>query len=163
MDATTNRSGGCQCGTIRYELTAAPEMLYACHCSDCQKQSSSAFGMSLIMAADDVSFVKGAKRLKTWETHGEDGRIKRCSFCPDCGSRIMHASDDPQKSVSIKAGSLDDTSWLKPVAHIWLQSAQPWLALERDQLHCFEREPDNEAQLQQQWRELNPSWDGSQD
>lgn len=156
MNPATNRSGGCQCGNIRYELTGAPRILYACHCSDCQKQSSSAFGMSLIMAAGDVQLLKGADRLKTWDTQGDDGRIKRCAFCPDCGSRIMHGSDDPLKRVSIKAGSLDDTSWLNPVAHIWLQSAQPWLAFDPDQVQCFEREPDNEAQLQELWQARNP-------
>jgi len=33
-------TGGCQCGQIRYEIRAEPLTLYACHCKECQKQSS---------------------------------------------------------------------------------------------------------------------------
>ena len=28
---------------------------------------------------------------------------------------------------SLDAGTLDDTSWLRPAAHIWNRSAQPWM------------------------------------
>jgi hypothetical protein len=30
-------SGGCQCGAIRYRLTATPERVHLCHCRMCQK------------------------------------------------------------------------------------------------------------------------------
>ena len=49
MNTDLAANGGCQCGKIRYRLIAEPLMLYICHCSDCQKQSASAFGMSLRM------------------------------------------------------------------------------------------------------------------
>ena len=42
MSVVSGQEGGCQCGAIRYRLLRAPVALYACHCSDCQKQSSSA-------------------------------------------------------------------------------------------------------------------------
>jgi len=81
--------------------------------------------------------------MQSWDTRGEDGRIKRCHFCPNCGTRIMHSSDDADETVSIKAGSLDDTSVLRPRAHIWLKSAQSWVAIEREQFACFDAEPDD--------------------
>jgi hypothetical protein len=143
MSDTDQGCGGCQCGKIRYQLNARPQMLYACHCRDCQKQSASAFGMSLIMSRQQVEFLQGAERLRSWDTLGGDGKIKRCYFCPDCGTRIMHGSGNPDENVSIKAGSLDDTSDLRPDAHIWLQSAQPWVSIDREQLACFEAEPDD--------------------
>ena len=152
-----NKTGGCQCGSIKYELTGPAKMLYICHCTDCQKQSSSAFGLSLRMDADDIAFIQGENRLKTWETHAEDGSIKRCTFCPDCGTRIIHGSDNPNELVSIKAGSLDDTSWLNPIAHIWLKSAQPWVAIERDRYSCFEGEPDDDDALRKLWQSQNPA------
>ena len=139
--------GGCQCGNIRYRLTGKPLMLYVCHCSDCQKQSGSAFGMSLIMPPRQVEFIQGAQTLRSWDTPGGDGRIKRCHYCPDCGTRIMHGSDDATQNVSIKAGSLDDTRGLQPSAHIWLRSAQPWVKVDRSQYACFDTEPDDRALL----------------
>jgi hypothetical protein len=127
-------------------------MLYVCHCKDCQKQSASAFGMSLIMNPGDIRFTQGEERLRSWDTRGENGAIKRCSFCPDCGTRIRHGSDDPLETVSIKAGSLDDSSGLRPVAHIWLKSAQPWVSIDPDHSLCFDEEPDDEAELHRLWQ-----------
>ena len=147
MTTTSPLVGGCQCGNIRYRLSESPKMLYVCHCTDCQKQSSSAFGMSLIVAPEQVEFTRGAGSLRSWDTRGGNGEIKRCHFCPACGSRIMHGSDDPTHELSIKAGSLDDTSGLRPVAHIWLRSAQPWVAVDRDRYLCFDTEPDDRAVL----------------
>jgi hypothetical protein len=152
MTSVTTNTGGCQCGSIRYELIGAPQMLYVCHCTDCQRQSSSAFGMSLRMNPDEIDFSQSKKKLQTWDTRSEDGSIKRCAFCPDCGTRIMHGSDDPDETVSIKAGSLDDTSQLRPVAHIWLRSAQPWVQIDRNQYRCFDKEPDNEDELRRLWQ-----------
>jgi hypothetical protein len=40
-------TGGCVCGATCYRLTAEPLTLYACHCTDCQKRSGSAFGLSM--------------------------------------------------------------------------------------------------------------------
>ncbi|MCP4392259.1 MAG: GFA family protein [Gammaproteobacteria bacterium] len=153
MDPAIGKSGGCQCGTIRYQLRGSPKMLYTCHCSDCQKQSSSAFGMSLIMDRADVEFTRGGEQLKIWDTRGEDGRLKRCAFCAECGTRIYHASEPEDETISIKAGSLDDTHWLRPVAHIWLQSAQPWLEIDATDRLCFVREPTDRAALAEAWQQ----------
>jgi len=35
------QAGGCQCGKIRYEITEAPQLVYTCHCKDCQRLTSS--------------------------------------------------------------------------------------------------------------------------
>ena len=128
-------------------------MLYACHCTDCQKQSASAFDLSLIVAVTDIEFTAGEDRLRCWQTRGEDGNTKPCHFCPDCGTRLYHGDRDADRQVSIKGGSLDLTSDLDPVAHIWLRSAQPWVEIDRERAACFEREPDDEAELRRRWRE----------
>ena len=116
--------GGCQCGAVRFRVVAAPVALYACHCGECQRQSSSAFGMSMRMAPSAVEidwdamacFVRN--RGEPTETPGW--------FCPTCGVRLIHGAP-ADEAVSLKAGTLDDTSWLRPVAHVFTARAQPWL------------------------------------
>ncbi len=44
------QTGGCQCGKLRYEITEAPRLVYTCHCTDCQRMTSSAFSMGLVIA-----------------------------------------------------------------------------------------------------------------
>ena len=153
MSGAIGKTGGCQCGSIRYRITREAKMLYACHCRDCQKQSASAFGLSLIVEAAAVEFTRGRELLRFWDTRGDDSSIKRCAFCPHCGTRIYHGDDDAGTPISVKGGSLDDTSWLQPVAHIWLRSAQPWVEIDRGESACFDQEPDDEAALERRWRE----------
>ena len=55
--------GGCQCGAIRYELSHGPLQLYVCHCTECRKQSASAFGISFIVPQTALRLTQGEPRL----------------------------------------------------------------------------------------------------
>ena len=44
------QTGGCQCGSIRYEITEAPQLVYTCHCTDCQRLTSSAFSIGVVVS-----------------------------------------------------------------------------------------------------------------
>ena len=47
-------------------------------------------------------------------------------------------------ALRVRAGTLDDTSWLRPTAHFWTRSAQPWVVVpEEDQR--FETQPEDLA------------------
>ncbi len=52
-------SGGCQCGAVRYEVQGTPHEIYVCHCRECRKQSSSAFGISVMVRSADVRLLQG--------------------------------------------------------------------------------------------------------
>ena len=43
------QTGGCQCGKIRYEITEEPQSVYTCHCLDCQRLTSSAFSLGIVV------------------------------------------------------------------------------------------------------------------
>jgi hypothetical protein len=116
--------GRCQCGRIRYRVEGEPFGLAVCHCIECQRQSGGAFGMSLAIASSAFKLYSGM--LKTFEVKCDSGRIKTCAFCPECGTRIYHQTGN---GMSIKAGTLDDTSWLKPAAHYWTKRKQPWVSI----------------------------------
>jgi hypothetical protein len=117
--------GGCQCGQVRFEVTGEPITLYACHCTECQKQSSSAFGMSLPLSKEGVHVTQGTPR--EWTRVAASGSRVVCTFCGNCGTRLFHESEKNPGVLVVKPGTLDDTSWLEPVGHIWTASAQPWL------------------------------------
>ncbi|WP_108883544.1 GFA family protein [Anderseniella sp. Alg231-50] len=134
-------SGGCQCGTIRYDINSKPVLAYCCHCTDCQRQSSSAFGMSVWFPASAFTLTSGA--LLTWTTRGDSGNEKTCTLCPDCGTRIYHSFPDQSDTLSVKGGSLDKIHEIDPVAHIWTRSAQPWVLRLIDGELCHETEPEN--------------------
>lgn len=119
--------GGCQCGAVRYEVAGPVQRLLVCHCQDCQRQSSSAFGMTMVVAEADFRITRGA--VKTFASAAQSGRAKLGAFCPDCGSRIYHTAEMRPGTVSVKPGTLDDTSWLKPEMHVWTCRKQPWVVI----------------------------------
>jgi hypothetical protein len=41
--------GGCLCGDVRYEGEAEPLLTAVCHCRDCQKHTSSAFSVLVVL------------------------------------------------------------------------------------------------------------------
>jgi hypothetical protein len=65
-------TGGCQCGRVRYELTAEPIRIVACHCTECQRQSGSAFGMSMLVSADSLTVTGETKRFTRIADSGSD-------------------------------------------------------------------------------------------
>ena len=133
MSAVSGKEGGCQCGKVRYVLDGEIYKLNICHCRDCQKQSGSAFGMSLVVPTETFKLTAG--QLKYFENQTDSGRTKTCAFCPDCGVRIYNQTSTLN---SIKAGTLDDTSWLEPDAHYWTTRKQRWTHLPND-VPCYDQ------------------------
>ena len=143
--------GGCQCGAVRYEVAAAEVLtLICCHCRECQKQSASAFGMSLILPRAAFALLQG--ELLSFQWRSDRRAARRGSFCPACGVRIYNDDAEAGPWVSVKAGTLDDTSLLAPVGQLWTIRAQSWLALP-DGLLCYEGEPESDAALEAAYRE----------
>ncbi len=117
--------GGCMCGSLRYELSAAPIMIYNCHCTNCQKIGGTAFNTSVIVAEASLRFTAGEPALVEWVS---DSGSTRCGlFCGACGSRIVNGGKPSTGVFSLRAGTLDDTSWVQPVGDTYTRSAQPWV------------------------------------
>ena len=134
------QTGGCLCGDIRYSLSEDPVTVYACHCTDCQTETGSAFYLSVVVKADALEYTKG--KPSAYEVRLEDGRSKGAYYCERCKSRVGGAGSVPG-IASVDGGSLDDTSWLVPAGHIWTRSAQSWIQLADESLK-FSMEPREE-------------------
>jgi hypothetical protein len=147
-------AGGCQCGAVRYTLRGGPYPLYACHCRDCQKQAASAFGLSMPVPLDALSL---AGTLGEWERSAAGGRTTRCHFCPVCGTRLYHRSSASRSFVTLKAGTLDDTSDLRVQAHLWTCRKQPWVTLDPS-LPAFDTQPDDLRGWRKQMMEEAGAW-----
>jgi hypothetical protein len=124
-EASMTREGGCQCGAVRYRVGVEPLHLAICHCTECQRQSGSAFGMSLFVPAEAFRLISGT--LNSFTVKCDSGRTKTCTFCAACGTRIHHQT--VPTALSLKAGTLDDTSSLVPKAHYWTKRKQPWVVI----------------------------------
>ena len=123
--------GGCLCGKVRYSADAEPIFVGVCHCKNCQKQAGTAFSVIFGIPKPALS-LQGT--LKTFDDRGDSGNPVYRRFCPECGSPILSETVTAVASnlAIIKAGTLDDASWLKPTLEIYCDSAQPWVELGGD-------------------------------
>jgi hypothetical protein len=124
-----NLNGGCLCGSIRYRCDAEPALTAICHCPHCQKQTSSSF--SIVVAVPKGTLEIAGQTLKTFDDLGESGLPVRRKFCGSCGSPIVSILDAMPDLEFIKAGTLDDTSWLTPTMEVWCATAQPWVKIDQ--------------------------------
>ena len=121
--------GGCLCENIRYTCEAEPMMMAICHCKNCQKQTSTSF--SILVAVPKGSLhIEG--ELSAYNDQGSSGQAVIRKFCGKCGSPILSDVAALPTMDFLKAGTLDDTSWLKPEAQLWCDSAQSWIKLDDD-------------------------------
>lgn len=134
QDALT---GGCQCGSVRYALSAPVIDLYVCHCRQCRRQSASAFGISVILPPDGVRLLQGLPA--SWTRPTLSGDRLECVFCPTCGSRLWHRSLR-DGTVSVKGGSLDAPLDLAAARHIWTAEMLPGICLPEGAVR-FDGEP----------------------
>ena len=137
-------AGGCACGAIRYEIAQDPFVVYVCHCTDCQGITSSAFSIGMVIA--DAGFsVTGREPRAVTGGRAESGRVKHRFICPDCGTWLFGqarpGTEFPGMVRIVRGGTLDDTSWLRPSAHYWVRSKQPWIALP-DGVTVFQTQPE---------------------
>lgn len=120
-------TGGCMCGALRYEVRTAPFMIYNCHCTNCQKISGSAFNVSVTIAETALVFTAGGPARVEWTS--DAGTTRFGLFCGACGSRITNGMVPSSGVLSLRGGTLDDTSWVEPVGDIWVKSKQPWVTI----------------------------------
>lgn len=121
------RTGRCQCGEICYESVGESLALYLCHCRECQKQSASAFGISLEVMRAGFRITQGEP--KYWSRTTDSGRKIKCAFCPTCGSRLWHEYDPTSETLSIKGGSLDDPLDVSHAIHVWTSRKLPGIII----------------------------------
>lgn len=124
----TKIEGSCLCGQVSYSSNEGPAMMAICHCPDCQKQNGSAFSVNVLVPTASISFE--GESLGKYIVDGDSGTPVTRNFCNNCGSPLSTELDAFGDLAAIKAGTLDDSSWVKPTIQIWCDKAQPWGVLD---------------------------------
>ncbi len=112
--ASGRRTGGCLCGAVRYETRGPLRDVVNCHCRRCRRTHGH-FGAYSEVGPDDLVLLE--ERGLSW--YVADGRER--GFCRECGASLFwrRAGAD---STSVAAGTLDEPTGLRTVAHIFVDS-----------------------------------------
>jgi hypothetical protein len=115
-------AGGCLCGAVRYELTGPLRDVVVCHCSRCLRTHGHAAAYSacarsqLVLVRDDG--------LRWYEAGGRSR-----GFCGECGASLFWSAEG-RDTISIAAGTLDQPTGLKTVAHIYTRDHADYYEIE---------------------------------
>jgi hypothetical protein len=115
--------GRCHCGSIRYEAEADPSRVTACHCSDCQMLTGSAFRVSLPVPSESF---KLTGTPSTYVKVAESGNKRIHAFCPGCGAPVYSCAIEDPPAYTLRVGCLDERARLPPRRQTWCKSAVPW-------------------------------------
>jgi hypothetical protein len=94
------RSGGCQCGAIRYQAKSLLDNPHVCHCRMCQKAAGNFFTALVGVPLTDFTWTRGTPSTFKSSEHVERG------FCSRCGTPLFFRHDQNQH-ISMTIGSFD--------------------------------------------------------
>lgn len=140
-------TGRCVCGAVRYVLHPGFRFNpYACHCTDCQTRTGSAFSEHMLAARKDLELT-GDMDSGTYQQ--PSGAMSSIYGCPQCKTRIYAANSTRPDFVSLRCGTLDRSAEIVPAAHLWVRSKQPWIVLPEGT-----RTLDEQPRTQEEWIQL---------
>lgn len=133
-DWSVPREGGCRCGRVRLRVTKAPAVTMACHCTGCQRMSSSAYSLSAAIPADGFEVIEGEPVIGG--LHGADAQHYFCGYCM---SWMFTRIRGIEWFVNLRPTMLDDTSEIAPFIETYTSERLPFA--ETGAPHSFERFP----------------------
>ena len=76
--------GRCECGGVRYKVTAPAEELYHCHCSRCRRLHGALFATYAYIQRGHLVVEKGAEVIEIYQSP-----LASWHFCRNCGCHLF--------------------------------------------------------------------------
>ncbi len=77
-------TGGCQCGAVRFAVTAPPVRVSICHCRMCQKATGAPFASFADIEKSNFAWTKGTPSAF------RSSSIAERDFCNKCGTPLSY-------------------------------------------------------------------------
>jgi hypothetical protein len=113
------RTGGCQCGAVRFSVSMAPLDVSYCHCRMCQRAVGNLFAALVMVRKDHMEWTKGAPAVFESSSAAERG------FCSACGTPLFFRYK-ASPNIELTVGSFDHPEVLTPQHHYGIESRVPW-------------------------------------
>ncbi len=116
-------SGSCNCGAVKFELSAAPTMMGTCHCSRCRKSGASTI---VFVKKESLRWVSGKDRVALYQPE-LPFKYGRC-FCKICGTSLGEILSE-EESFPISANAFDSDLGLQIQFQEHLDDKPSWVAV----------------------------------
>ncbi len=130
--------GGCLCGRVQFQLNQTPLISLACHCRGCQKLTSSAFSLNVMVPLLAFELTKGSTVVGA--LHKKDARY---GFCDWCKCWITTAPPPESGIINVRSTLLEDALACKPFVEMWTKEKLPWASTPAK--HSFDEQPSADA------------------
>ncbi len=118
---TTELTGGCQCGAVRYRLLADLASSHVCHCRMCQRATGGLFAALVGAQKGTVEWTKGTPSFFASSSLAQRG------FCAVCGTPLSFAYEKSSARFYITIGSLDDPNAAPITRQFGVESQVGWV------------------------------------
>ena len=115
-------TGGCACGTVRFQLTSPPYDAGWCHCRTCQLNSGAPAMAFATVPVGDYVFTSGEERVRSFQSTA----FGRRHFCGDCGTPLAVQVDHQADTLDFSIATLDQPDAVPPGFHIFYGSKIAW-------------------------------------
>jgi hypothetical protein len=129
-------TGHCRCGQIEFEVSSEPLITMACHCTGCQKMTSSAFSLSSLFPSSAFSISSGEPVIGG--LHG----ATRHFFCGHCMSWLFTRPKGMDDFVNVRSTMLEDARDYEPFIETYTDEKLEWATTGAK--HSFSKFPPQE-------------------
>ncbi|KAK4046236.1 hypothetical protein OIV83_006215 [Microbotryomycetes sp. JL201] len=111
-------TGSCLCGQSTVKVSSDHDAQIACHCTDCQRTSGSAFSTNFLVKFDDAKF---DGPIKEYQSAAASGATVTRGFCGNCGCALYHKMSSFGDSFALQTGWLDGSDKLKFASELFVK------------------------------------------
>lgn len=113
-------TASCLCGQVKMRISAPPLFSAACHCDGCQKLSSGAYSLTMMLPPDGFEVLSGDTEI---------GALHRAEiqhhYCTHCKSWLFTTGALLGGNVNFRPTMLEDASWVRPYVETWTAAKLP--------------------------------------
>jgi hypothetical protein len=116
-------TGGCLCGSVRYQASGALSNLCHCYCTSCRRAAGAAVVPWGTFAYERFRVTQG-----TLTEYRSSPPVLR-GFCAACGSSLTYRHATRPAEIDVTLASLDEAARFAPQLHVWVADKLPWVAI----------------------------------
>jgi hypothetical protein len=128
-------TGGCLCGSVRYEVSEPLQSAGYCHCTRCQHRTGTAASPAALTARGSFRVTAGHDLIQDFDP-GDGGFLK--AYCAGCGGALFAVDKDDPLTLAVRMGTFDADPGIRPSYRQWTSSAPAWEPIPDDGLTRYE-------------------------
>ena len=123
---SSNVTGSCFCGAVKFEIELPTLFCGHCHCSMCRRPHGASFVTWAVLPLERFRITGGQQDIALFRSSEKGTR----TFCRNCGSQVFCQTET--EVIDIALAALHDKIDRRPEAHYYYDSRADWTVVNDD-------------------------------